>query len=112
LLRQVVQNLTQNAMQHCQGLDGGPGEIGIRLWREGNAVRLTVWNTGEGIPDGDRGKIFERFYRVDQSRARERGGAGLGLSLAREIARAHGGDLTLDDAPEGVTAFTLTLPNE
>ena len=65
-------------------------------------------DTGGGIPLEDRKKIFERFYRGDRSRGR--GGFGLGLSLARTVARAHGGDITVDGAPGGGSRFTVVLP--
>jgi signal transduction histidine kinase len=69
-----------------------------------------VWNTGKPIPDADRERIFDRFYRVDPARTRKVGGAGLGLSLAREIARAHHGDLVLEPPTENWIGFRLTLP--
>ncbi len=106
LLRQVVQNMTINAVQH----NGPDGAVSVDLRQEVDHVRLTVSNTGPGIPEQDRDRVFERFHRVDKARSREKGGSGLGLSLAREIARAHGGDLRLDPPVEGTTAFTLSLP--
>jgi two-component system, OmpR family, heavy metal sensor histidine kinase CusS len=107
LLRQVVQNLASNAIKYNQP----GGHIRVTLRRApGGGARLTVENTGPGIPPEDREKVFQRFYRADKARNRNVDGAGLGLSLAREIMRAHGGTLTLDDSPPGLTAFTLTLP--
>ena len=85
------------------------GVIDIKVEeREGSAV-LTVANSGCTIPLQDTELIFERFYRVDPSRGRETEGAGLGLSLAREIARAHGGDLTLEQSDANLTRFALVL---
>ncbi len=106
LLRQVLQNLTSNAIKynHPKGL------IRFMLRRAGNQVRLTVANTGSGIPREDRDKVFERFYRADKARNRAVDGTGLGLSLSREIARAHRGDLVLENTREGTAAFTLVLP--
>jgi two-component system, OmpR family, heavy metal sensor histidine kinase CusS len=69
-----------------------------------------VANTGPGIPAADRGRIFERFYRADPSRSSRVDGVGLGLSLSREIIRAHGGDLTLEDRNDGLTQFAVALP--
>lgn len=106
LLPQVIQNLLSNAAAYNQP----HGAISVHLRRQEARVLLTVANTGPGIAAGDRGRIFERFYRGDRARSRERGGTGLGLSLAREIARAHGGDLVLDSSPPGFTSFTLVLP--
>ena len=71
---------------------------------------LTVSNTGTPIPPGDQAKVFDRFYRADASRSREIEGTGLGLSLAREMARAHGGDLVLVQSDEQRTTFALRLP--
>ena len=106
LLRQVVQNLINNAIKY----NDHDGRIGIFLRTRPKLVKLTVFNTGPGIALEDRERIFERFFRVDKARGRDGGNAGLGLSLAREIARAHGGDLYLADARPGGTAFTLRLP--
>jgi heavy metal sensor kinase len=111
LLRQAVQNLAMNAVKHTP--DGG--KIRVFLQVQKGAIRCTVQNSGD-IPPGDRARVFERFYRIDASRTRNDeatgngGGTGLGLSLAREIARAHGGDVTLDDTVPGMVGFTLHLP--
>lgn len=106
LLGQVLDNLTSNAAKF---VDEG-GTIRLRLTRDkGNAV-FTISNTGSGIPKEDHERVFDRFYRVDKSRSREVEGAGLGLSLAREIARAHGGDLLLVRSDGRETIFALVLP--
>ncbi len=77
--------------------------------QEGTAV-LEVADEGPGVPPEDRTRVFERFYRADDSRSRSGGGgAGLGLAIAAEIARAHGGTLELVPTPTGAT-FRLTLP--
>ena len=107
LLRQLVQNLVMNALKY----NHAQGTVELHLREFGEHVQLTVSNTGQGIPQEHRDHIFERFYRVDQARTGALGGTGLGLSLAREIARAHGGELYLDQTPPGMTAFTLELPN-
>ena len=62
------------------------------------------------MPPGDRDRIFQRFTRIDEARGRTDGGAGLGLAIAREVARAHGGEVRCDDAPTGGARFTVTLP--
>lgn len=72
-------------------------------------ARLTVTDTGPGIPAADRTRVFERLVRLDSARDRDHGGAGLGLSIARSLARAHGGDLTCEPHDTGAR-FTLTLP--
>lgn len=107
LLRQLVQNLLTNATRY--NIKNGKVELHLREF--GEVIQLTVANSGPGIPPADRDRVFERFYRTDKARSRTKGGSGLGLSLAREIARAHGGDLFLEQTPPGLTAFTLELPN-
>jgi signal transduction histidine kinase len=72
-------------------------------------VELEICNAGPGVPESDQARLFDRFYRVDTARSREVEGAGLGLSLAREIARAHGGTLRLKESRSGRTCFVLTL---
>lgn len=106
LLGQVIRNLTGNAIKH-----GDPnGLLRFEITAEGYSVKLTLANTGKPIPKRDRDRIFDRFYRGDSSRDERVGGSGLGLSLAREIARAHGGELELGSGHQGMTVFTLTLP--
>lgn len=106
LIRHVIQNLVSNAIKYNRP----GGAIRFVLRRQGNKVLLTVSNTGSGIPAADRDKLFERFYRADKARNRKVDGTGLGLSLSREIARAHHGELVLEDTLDGTTAFTITLP--
>ena len=106
LLRQVLQNLLMNAVTY----NTPDGVIGLHLREFGEHTQLTITNTGPAIPAADRDRLFERFYRADQARGHASGGTGLGLSLAREIARAHGGDLYLEQTPPGQVAFTLELP--
>lgn len=107
LLRQLVQNLIMNAIRY----NVQHGKIEVSLREFGEVLQLTIANSGPGIPPADRDRVFERFYRTDKARSRTKGGSGLGLSLAREIARAHQGELYLDQTPPGLTAFTLELPN-
>jgi len=78
--------------------------------RTHKAVEITIADTGPGIHPEHLPHLFERFYRVDKSRSRASGGNGLGLAIAREIALAHGGDITVDSAPGQGTAFTVRLP--
>ena len=124
LIRQVIQNLVSNAIKYNR--PGGTIRFLLRRAARisqfvkarqtvvsntgGGNVLLTVSNTGIGIPAEDRDKVFERFYRADKARNRKVDGAGLGLSLSREIARAHQGDLVLEDTQDGTTAFTMILP--
>jgi len=108
LLPQVIQNLIANAVKYNQP----GGRIELTLATSGDLARLTVANTGPGIPTEQRQLVFERFHRVDPSRSSTTGpgGTGLGLSLSREIARAHGGELELTDASPELTTFVLSLP--
>jgi two-component system heavy metal sensor histidine kinase CusS len=109
LLGQVIQNLAGNAVKFSQG----ESPITLTLGSNGQHVELCISNRGPAIPERDRNKIFERFYRADKARSRRIDGAGLGLSLAREIAHAHGGTLELaDDSKEGEVTFRLRLPAE
>ncbi|PZO37381.1 MAG: two-component sensor histidine kinase [Pseudanabaena frigida] len=106
LLTQVLQNLINNAIKY----NLPDGWIQLLAKPKGNILFVTVNNSSQDIPAGDRDRIFDRFHRADPSRNRQIEGFGLGLSLSREIARAHNGNLQLDGAISGSTSFTLTLP--
>ena len=106
LVGQVVRNMTSNAMKYT----GESGTIRFRLSADGDKVSFSLANTGPPIPQDDRERVFDRFHRVDRARSRKVRGSGLGLSLAREIARAHGGDLVLEPDRDGMICFALTLP--
>lgn len=106
LLVQALQNLIGNAIKY----NLPDGWIKIIARRQETSVFVTITNTSKDIPACDRDRIFDRFQRGDPARTRKVEGTGLGLSLAREIARAHNGELTLDPTPSGQTAFTLKLP--
>jgi heavy metal sensor kinase len=106
LLRQVLQNLFSNAFKYNRE----NGEIACSLRLEGARAVLAVSNTIDPETRIDRERLFDRFYRGDRSRNRKVDGTGLGLSLAREITRAHGGELTADPPQEGRVTFRLSLP--
>ena len=106
LLIQVLQNLFSNAIKY----NLANGWIQIHAGQTETTLHVTIANASIDIPLSDRSRIFDRFHRGDPARTRKVEGIGLGLSLAREIARAHRGDLTLDSTSDGQTAFTLTLP--
>lgn len=110
LLTQVLQNLIDNAVKYNLPLGSAGQWLSVTGRRRGHVVQVTVANASRDIPLEERDRIFDRFYRGDFSRNRKREGFGLGLSLSREIARAHRGELLLDTTPKGETAFTLTLP--
>ena len=111
LLIQVLQNLFSNAIKY----NLANGWIQIRAHQTQTTLHITIANASKDIPQDaygarERERIFDRFYRGEPARTRKIEGIGLGLSLAREIARSHHGDLTLDSTSFGQTAFTLTLP--
>jgi len=108
-LRQVLDNLLANVRQHTPQ---GAG-VFIGLHAEGNEALLVVEDAGPGVPDAERERIFDRFSRPDaqRARARDRGGAGLGLAIVRSIVTAHGGQITVRAAASGHgAAFHVQLP--
>ncbi|MFF3735943.1 sensor histidine kinase [Streptomyces sp. NPDC002566] len=104
-VRQVLDNLLTNAAVHTP--PGTPVSVAVSV--TGDAALVRICDEGPGVPPGDRERVFDRFYRVDKARSRDRGGSGLGLSVARSLADAHGGSLTLAGAA-GPTVFALALP--
>ncbi|MFN2623377.1 MAG: ATP-binding protein [Chthoniobacterales bacterium] len=107
LLRRAVMNLIDNAIKYNRR----GGKIAVAASSTGENAVLSVRNTGPRIPDAARGEIFERFHRGDLAHGEGSGGHGLGLSIAREIARAHGGDVTLVFSEAEWTEFCLVLPS-
>jgi two-component system sensor histidine kinase SenX3 len=106
LLVTALRNLLENAVAYSP--EKTRVVITTRKTPEGNA-ELSVADQGIGIPERDLERIFERFYRVDKARSRDRGGSGLGLAVARSLAKAHGGSVELSSEP-GATVFTVTIP--
>lgn len=104
LLHQVIRNMTSNAAKYTTP----GGRVIFTLEQEAERIRFTLSNTATPIPEADRAQLFDRFHRVEKSRTTA--GSGLGLSLAREIARAHNGDLVLNPYSDGNVSFSLTLP--
>lgn len=102
-LRRALLNLLTNAVAY-----GGEAEVGLSA--NGGTVTVTVADRGPGIPDDLKDKVFDPFYRIETSRSRETGGTGLGLSVARDIVRGHGGDIVLSDREGGGLVATVTLP--
>ncbi|WP_309735119.1 ATP-binding protein [Chamaesiphon sp. OTE_75_metabat_556] len=108
LLIQVLHNLIGNATKY----NLPAGWVRIEAGYQDRLVVVKISNRSNDIPASERAVIFDRFYRGDPARNKQVEGLGLGLSLAREIVYAHGGDLTLDPTPTGQTGFTLTLPRQ
>ncbi len=102
-LRRLVINLLDNALKYTPEC----GAIDVRLRRDGDSTYLIVADSGPGIDPADLPRIFDRFYRGAAARGE---GSGLGLSLCREIARLHGGEIAAANRPAGGAAFTVTLP--
>lgn len=106
LIRQALQNLVSNAIKYNRP----NGLILLRVNQSDNQILFTIANTGSPIPQEDRKKIFDRFFRTDESRGRHVDGTGLGLNLAREIVNALNGCLTLDESKDEMISFTVVLP--
>jgi two-component system OmpR family sensor kinase len=105
-LQLVLTNLIENAIKFSPP----GGEVRVSAWRRRWEVGVTVTDSGPGIPADAREQVFDRFFRADESRARTVGGSGLGLSISREIAHAHGGRLWVDSEEGRGSAFSLALP--
>ncbi|WP_329333474.1 HAMP domain-containing histidine kinase [Streptomyces sp. NBC_00663] len=104
-IRQVLDNLLTNAAIHTPAAT----PVCLTVSEAGGQARVEVMDAGPGIPPADRERVFDRFYRVDKARSRDRGGSGLGLAVARSLVRAHGGTVEVSSEP-GRTVFTVTLP--
>ena len=103
---QIAFNLMENAVKY--NLPGGKVLVGLK--HAGDCVILSVEDTGVGIPEEDRDKIFDRFYRVDKARSRAAGGTGLGLSIVSDTVRLYHGTITVAPRPGGGTRFVVTFP--
>ncbi len=106
LLAQVVHNLLDNALRHADST------VTVSLSRDAQGVVLAVADDGPGIPVDRRDEVFERFARLDDARARDAGGAGLGLAIVRDIVAAHGGTVTIGDGPGATFLVRLPQPAE
>ncbi|MGQ9546312.1 MAG: sensor histidine kinase [Dehalococcoidia bacterium] len=105
-VNEVLHNLLENAVIHT----GKGGSINVAASKQDHWVEVSVSDTGEGIPAEDLPNIFERFYRVDKSRARATGGSGLGLTIAKRLVEAHGGKITVQSELGRGSCFSFTLP--
>ena len=105
LIYRLVYNLVENAIKY----NHSGGQVTVSADRKENHVYLSVEDTGAGIPEELKERVFEPFFRVDKSRSRELGGVGLGLALVREIVRVHDGNITVKSNPSGGTIFEVVL---
>lgn len=105
LVGQVLINLIDNAIKYttCEG------KIVIRVQKQGDRVVTTITDTGPGISEDDRMRLFERFYRVDKARSRELGGTGLGLAIVKHIVESHGGEVFVDSEVGRGSTFGFSL---
>ena len=102
-IRRCLNNLLENALRYGERAD-------IVIGETGNEVIITIHDAGPGDPEDKLEAVFAPFYRLDASRSRHTGGIGLGLSIARDMAKKQGGNITLKNAPEGGLVATLALP--
>ena len=106
MLVTAVHNLIANAIQYSP--DGS--RVGIGVSAHEGVVEIAVTDQGVGIPEADRDRVFERFYRIDEARSRHTGGTGLGLSIVKHVVQNHGGDVRVWSQPGSGSTFTIRLP--
>ncbi|SHG48257.1 two-component system, OmpR family, phosphate regulon sensor histidine kinase PhoR [Thermosyntropha lipolytica DSM 11003] len=105
-LMRIMLNLLENAVHYSP-----PGSrIGVEVMREGEKVLLKVSDEGEGIPENEIPRVFERFYRVDKARSRKTGGTGLGLAIVKHLVENHKGEIRVESKPGKGSVFTVVLP--
>lgn len=105
-LQQAVDSLVENAIKFTSR----GGQVQVKVYAEAHSVCLTVSDTGIGIPEGELGNIFSGFYQVDGSTSRQHGGLGLGLTLARAVVEAHGGQIEVESKTGEGSCFLVRLP--
>jgi len=103
-LQRMIANILDNALKYTSA----NGKVDINLDKNDNHIKITITDTGIGIPAIDQQRVFDRFFRCDQSRIEE--GCGLGLSFSRAVARSHNGDITLTSTPGVGTEFIISIP--
>ena len=108
LISGIIFNLCDNAIKY--NVPGG--RVSVQVKKLDSAVRLTVRDTGIGIPPDQQDRIFERFYRVDKSRSKEVGGTGLGLSIVKHAAKLHDAEVDLHSIPGEGTTVLVTFPKK
>lgn len=106
-IEQVVANLLDNALKYTEH-----GGVKVRLGSDGSTAWCEVEDTGPGIPAADMPRIFERFYRIDKARSRQKGGTGLGLSIVKHVVALHGGDVVVRSNAAGGSTFRFEIPRQ
>ncbi len=106
LMRQAVVNLVDNAVKYSEA----GGAVDVRLRQEDGAVRIDVADHGRGIEKKHLSRLFERFYRADEARTRQKGGTGLGLAIVKHVMRVHGGNVSVESTVGKGSIFTLHVP--
>ena len=102
-MRRCFANLIGNAQKYAR-------HVWVSAGRRKNTVEVTIDDDGPGIPDTRRQDVFRPFFRLDRSRSPDTAGTGLGLTIARDVVRSHGGDVILEDAPAGGLRARIWLP--
>ena len=102
-LRRALTNLIVNGVKYGK-------QVEVELVKDNNQVKISICDQGEGIPDSELEQVFLPFYRVDKARQDNTGGSGLGLTVARDIIRSHGGDIVLQNLPTHGLCATVHLP--
>lgn len=103
LLARAVRNLVDNAVRHARST------VALGTAVNGGSALLWVDDDGDGVPESERERVFERFTRLDEARSRDAGGSGLGLAIVAEIVRTHGGSVRVENAPLGGARFVIVL---
>ncbi|MDA1174820.1 MAG: ATP-binding protein, partial [Chloroflexi bacterium] len=103
---QVIGNLLENAIRHTPER----GTVAVTVQTAGSNALVSITDTGLGIPQEELVRIFDRFHRLDPSRARATGGAGLGLTIAKQLVEADGGTISVSSNPGEGSTFSFTLP--
>ena len=106
LLATAVANLVSNAVNYSE--EGT--RVAVAGRRVGDTVEITVSDQGQGIPESEQSRIFERFYRIDAARSRATGGTGLGLAIVKHVCATHGGDVSVWSEEGHGSTFTMRLP--
>jgi two-component system phosphate regulon sensor histidine kinase PhoR len=104
----MTRNLLDNAIRYT----GSNGKVSVCVYRDGREAVVEIEDDGIGIPLDSQERVFERFYRVDRARSRDKGGTGLGLAIVKHVVELHGGQISLESEPGQGTSFTIRLPAE